>query len=85
MNRLIKLLRRLRRKHLPTTGEQIHDMRAEYERLFPDRCFVCSYYRFGRDHGMWNHPTPYHVCKEEPHRPFTTLPESPVITDQAVS
>lgn len=47
----------------------IHDtttkMIEDFEKLFPDKCIICSYYRFGYFEGLIKDPTPPpHNCKE---------------------
>lgn len=40
---------------------------AEYEKVFPDRCVICGYYRYGFSHGLLKSTEiiPDHVCKEK--------------------
>lgn len=35
----------------------------EFIRLFPDRCMICSYHRYGICHGHTIGPVPEHDCK----------------------
>lgn len=61
--RLVLALRRWRRKHLRTTSEIAEDMCRDFAKTFPGKCMICSYHRFGRDHGMTTEPEPApHDC-----------------------
>lgn len=37
---------------------------AEFSRLFPGRCSVCAYYRYGISHGFAADPPGPHACPE---------------------
>jgi hypothetical protein len=42
---------------------------SEFVELFPDRCPVCAFHRFGVTHGFLDprvEPPPTHSCKEKP-------------------
>ena len=61
--RLVLALRRWRRKHIRTTSEIAEDMCRDFAKTFPCKCIICSYHRFGRDHGMTTEPLPApHDC-----------------------
>lgn len=42
-------------------GESMAD---EFKREFPDKCMLCSYYRYGLSHGFTTDPPPAHSCIE---------------------
>jgi hypothetical protein len=41
-------------------------LKEEFERDFPDKCFLCSYYRYGYEHGLCPAPEapPHAECKD---------------------
>jgi len=44
---------------------QAKRMINDFIRLFPNKCFICSYYAFGRRECGINKQTPPHICINE--------------------
>ncbi len=42
-------------------------MIEEWEKQFPGKCIICSYWAFGRREGYTKGPTPPHQCTERRH------------------
>lgn len=36
----------------------------QWDKIFPNRCIICAYWRFGRNNFLTNKLTPIHNCKE---------------------
>lgn len=63
VRRLVLALRGWRRKHLRTMDEVVTDMVYGFREEFPGKCMICSFHRYGRDHGMTLEPEPApHDC-----------------------
>ena len=44
-------------------GHSADDMVDQWMEAFPDKCMICSYHRFGRDHGLTKDEFPVeHTC-----------------------
>ena len=41
-------------------------MAREFAREFPGRCLVCSFHRFGVEHGLTSGPVRAHSCSDRP-------------------
>jgi hypothetical protein len=42
----------------------IDNMVKEFIKVFPNKCMICSYWRYGRENGMTDKSTPKHQCIE---------------------
>lgn len=45
-------------------GAEAQRLIEEFVRVFPQRCLICSYWRFGRNNFLTKKETPAHECIE---------------------